>query len=76
MHGLVVSSVLLTTTLASLFGGAISDKLGRTRVIVIGALLFAIGAAIEAGAVNLGMFIAGRCIVGLGQGTNFSTLVV
>ncbi|KFY40581.1 hypothetical protein V495_05347, partial [Pseudogymnoascus sp. VKM F-4514 (FW-929)] len=76
MHGLVVSSVLLTTTLASLFSGAVSDKIGRTRAIVIGGCLFAIGAAIEAGAVTLPMFIAGRCIVGLGQGTNFSTLVV
>ncbi|OBT46760.1 hypothetical protein VE00_02599 [Pseudogymnoascus sp. WSF 3629] len=76
MHGLVVSSVLLTTTLASLFGGAISDKIGRPRTIVIGALLFAVGAAIEASSVTLAMFIAGRCIAGLGQGTNFSTLVV
>ncbi|KFY65135.1 hypothetical protein V496_02778, partial [Pseudogymnoascus sp. VKM F-4515 (FW-2607)] len=76
MHGLVVSSLLLTTTVASLFGGAISDRIGRARVIVIGACLFAIGAAIEASAVTLPMFIAGRCIVGLGQGTNFSTLVV
>lgn len=76
MHGLVVSSLLLTTTFASLFGGAISDRIGRTRVIVIGACLFSIGAAIEASAVTLGMFITGRCIAGLGQGTNFSTLVV
>lgn len=76
LHGLVVSSVLLTTTLASLFAGALSDGIGRTRAIAIGALLFSIGAAIEASAVTLPMFIAGRCIAGLGQGTNFSTLVV
>ncbi|KFY86567.1 hypothetical protein V500_07547 [Pseudogymnoascus sp. VKM F-4518 (FW-2643)] len=75
-HGLVVSSLLLTTTLASLFGGAISDHLGRPPTIVIGALLFCLGAAIEASAMTLGMFISGRCIAGLGQGTNFSTLVV
>ncbi|KFY17269.1 hypothetical protein V492_00787, partial [Pseudogymnoascus sp. VKM F-4246] len=76
LHGLVVSSVLLTTTVASLFAGAISDSIGRTRAIVIGALLFAIGASIEASAPTLPVFIAGRCIAGLGQGTNFSTLVV
>ncbi|KFZ04608.1 hypothetical protein V502_10022 [Pseudogymnoascus sp. VKM F-4520 (FW-2644)] len=75
-HGLLVSSLLLTTTLASLFGGAISDRLGRPPTIVIGACLFSLGATIEASAMTLGMFISGRCIAGLGQGTNFSTLVV
>lgn len=76
LHGLVVSSVLLTATFASLFAGVISDRLGRTRAIAIGALLFAVGAALEAGAVTLGMFIGGRCIVGIGEGTFLSTLVV
>lgn len=76
LHGLVVSSVLPTATLASLFAGLISDKLGRTRAIVIGAFTFAVGAAIEAASTNLGMFIGGRCIVGLGEGTFLSTLVV
>lgn len=76
LHGLVVSSVLLTATASSLFAGLISDRLGRTRAIAIGALLFAIGAALEASAVTLGMFIGGRCIVGVGEGTFLSTLVV
>ena len=76
IHGLVVSSVLLAATVSSLFAGVISDRLGRTRAIAIGALLFALGAGLEAGAANLPMFIGGRCIVGIGEGTFMSTLVV
>ncbi|KAI9746592.1 MAG: hypothetical protein M1818_000305 [Claussenomyces sp. TS43310] len=76
IHGIVVSSVLLTAAVGSLFAGSISDGLGRTRAIAIGALIFGVGAALEAGAANLGMFIGGRCVVGIGEGVFFSTLVV
>ncbi|MCJ1248378.1 hypothetical protein MMC30_005595 [Trapelia coarctata] len=76
LTGLVVSSILLPATFASLFAGALSDSLGRTRAVAIGALFFAIGAALEASAVNLGMLIAGRCVVGTGEGLFLSTLVV
>jgi len=74
--GIVVSAILIAASVVSLFAGALSDSLGRTRAIAIGALLFAIGAAVEASAVTLGMFIGGRCIVGLGEGAFISTLVV
>ena len=76
VHGIVISSVLLPATVASLFAGAIADGLGRSRAISIGTLIFAIGAALEAAAPNLGMFVAGRCVVGIGQGVFLSTLVV
>ena len=76
MAGIVVSSVLLTATLTSLFAGALSDSLGRTRALALGAFVFAIGAALEAAAVDLGMFVGGRCIVGVGEGLFLSTLVV
>ena len=76
LNGLVVSSILLPATFASLFAGALSDGLGRTRAVAIGALFFAMGAALEASAVNLGMLIAGRCVVGIGEGLFLSTLVV
>lgn len=76
MHGLVVSSVLLSATIASLYGGSISDSLGRTRLIALGSIVFALGAALEAGATNLAMLITGRLIVGVGEGLFLSTLVV
>ena len=76
LNGLVVSSILLPATVASLFAGALSDSLGRTRAVAIGALFFAIGAALEASAFSLGMLIGGRCVVGIGEGLFLSTLVV
>ena len=76
LQGIIVSSIMLSATIVSLFAGTVSDSLGRTRSLAIGALFFALGAAIEAAAVTLGMFIAGRCIVGLGEGLFLSTLVV
>jgi MFS family permease len=76
LHGIVVSCLLLAATFASLFAGALSDRFGRPRAIAIGCLTFGIGAAIETGASSLDMFIAGRCIVGVGEGLFLSTLVV
>ncbi|KAI9702867.1 MAG: hypothetical protein M1836_008081 [Candelina mexicana] len=76
LHGLVISSVLLSAAVGSLCAGSLSDTLGRTRAIAIGALVFAVGAAIEAGSVNLVMFVFGRAIVGIGEGLFFSTPVV
>jgi MFS family permease len=75
-RGIVVSSVLLSATFASLFAGTLSDTMGRTRAVGIGSAGFALGAALEAGASNLGMLIAGRLIVGVGEGLFLSTLVV
>ena len=75
-HGLVISSILISATIASLFAGAFSDSLGRPRAIAIGALVFAIGAALEAGAVDLAMLIVGRLIVGAGEGIFLSVIVV
>ena len=74
--GLVVSSLLLAGTVASVFSGPLSDSLGRTRAIALGAVVFATGAALEAGAVNIGMLIAGRCVVGIGEGLFLSAIVV
>ena len=75
-EGFIVSSILIAAAVVSLFAGAISDSLGRTRSLAIGALLFALGAAVEAAAINLGMFVAGRCIAGFGEGVFLNTLVV
>ncbi|KAH8706026.1 general substrate transporter [Talaromyces proteolyticus] len=53
-----------------------SDSLGRTRTLAIGALVFALGAAIEASASQLSVLIIDRLIVGAGEGLFLSTLVV
>jgi MFS family permease len=76
IHGLIVSSILVPAAFSSFFAGYLADRLGRPRGISIGVFIFGVGAAIEAGAVSLGMFIAGRVVEGLGEGLFLGNLVV
>ncbi|TAQ89296.1 hypothetical protein B7494_g2383 [Chlorociboria aeruginascens] len=76
LHGLVISLLLLAATFVALIAGGVSDSIGRSRTIAIGGLIFTIGAGLEVGAVNLGMLIAGRLVVGAGEGMFLSALVV
>ena len=76
LHGVIVSSILITGLLTSLLGGILADRYGRIRIISLGSLIFGIGAAIEASSVRLPMFIVGRLIKGVGEGTFLSTVYV
>lgn len=76
IHGFIVSSILIPAAFSSFFAGYLADRLGRPRGISIGVFIFGVGAAIEAGAVSLGMFIAGRVVEGLGEGLFLGNLVV
>lgn len=73
IHGLIVSSILIPAALSSFFAGHLADKLGRPKGISIGVFIFGVGAAIEAAAVSLGMFIAGKVVEGLGEGLFLGT---
>lgn len=76
LHGLIVSSLLVSAAAFSFFAGRVADLLGRPKAIAIGALVLSLGAALEAGAVGLAMFVAGRCVEGVGTGLYLGTLVV
>ena len=76
VHGLVVSAILIPAAISSFFAGRVADVLGRPKNIAIGALIFDLGAALEAGAVRMAMFIVGRVIAGVGEGLYLGTLVV
>ncbi|KAI0015785.1 putative transporter [Xylariomycetidae sp. FL0641] len=76
VHGLIVSSILIPAAISSIFAGRLADALGRSRGIAIGSLIFALGAALEAASVHIGMFILGRIIEGIGEGLYLGTLVV
>ncbi|KAI9044082.1 putative MFS sugar transporter [Aspergillus affinis] len=76
IHGLIVSSILIPAALSSFFAGYVADHLGRPKGICIGTFIFGIGAAIEAGAIHLAMFIVGRCVEGIGEGLFLGNLVV
>lgn len=76
IHGLIVSCILIPAALSSFFAGHVADRLGRPKGICIGVFIFGVGAAIEAGAVALSMFIVGRVVEGLGEGLFLGNLVV
>lgn len=70
------STLILKSSQSSFFGGHLANTLGRLRGIAIGAAIFGLGAAVEAGSVNLGMLLAGRAVKGVGEGLFLSTSVV
>lgn len=76
VHGLIVSSILITGALSSFLAGHLADAIGRPQGMSIGAFVFGIGAAIEASSVHLAMLFVGRLITGIGEGLFLSTTVV
>ena len=76
VHGIIVSCILLSASVSSFFAGWPADTFGRPRALALGAAIFGLGAALQAGSVNLSMFIIGRVIEGLGEGLYFGTQTV
>lgn len=65
---LFTSSLFLAGLFSSFFAGWLTRTHGRKATMVAAALCFLVGAGLNAGAVNLGMLIAGRICLGLGIG--------
>ncbi|KAJ4362337.1 hypothetical protein N0V83_010430 [Neocucurbitaria cava] len=66
--GWFVSTLLLAAWFGSLVNGPVADRIGRKGSIIIAVLIFTLGSAIQAGAVNIPMIFAGRAIAGLAIG--------
>lgn len=76
LHGLIVSTILIPAALASFLAGALADRLGRVYAMMIGAVVFGTGAALEAGSITISMLIVGRAVKGIGEGLFFSITAV
>lgn len=76
MLGFTVSLIMLMGAVPAFFAGQLADKFGRLFMVTVGATLFAIGAAMEAGAYKLPLFLVGRALCGLGEGFWLSNAVV
>jgi MFS family permease len=74
--GFSVSLIMLTGALPAMVAGQLADWLGRLKVIMLGAVVFAIGAAIEGSSSGLPQFLVGRAIAGLGEGVYLSNVSV
>jgi SP family arabinose:H+ symporter-like MFS transporter len=66
--GWSVASLTLTATLAMMFAGPLSDRIGRRPVLIIAAALFAVSALASAVAPNFSTLVIARMIGGLGVG--------
>ncbi|WWD05340.1 hypothetical protein V865_003413 [Kwoniella europaea PYCC6329] len=64
--GLIAASIFLPSIVTAFIGDFIAYRYGRRYAIWIGSILILIGALVNALAVNLGMFIGGRIILGSG----------
>ncbi|KEY65089.1 hypothetical protein S7711_08158 [Stachybotrys chartarum IBT 7711] len=73
-QGITVASYNLGCFLGAVITIWIGNPLGRRRIIFLGTAIMVIGAALQAAAVSLPMFIVGRVITGLGNGANTSTV--
>ncbi|OQD75725.1 hypothetical protein PENDEC_c006G04528 [Penicillium decumbens] len=67
-QGGLVAVYYLGTLFGCFLGGWLSDKLGRIKIVFVGACYCLIGGALQAGSINDKMFICARVITGLGTG--------
>jgi SP family galactose:H+ symporter-like MFS transporter len=65
---LVVSSVLFGAIAGAIFGGTLSDRFGRRKIIILASLIFTFGGIGTALVKNVAWLIAGRVVVGIGIG--------
>lgn len=68
-HGFAVASLTLTSTLAMMLAGPVSDRIGRKKVLIASAILFFISAVYSALAPSYIHLITARMIGGLGVGS-------
>jgi SP family myo-inositol transporter-like MFS transporter 13 len=67
-QGLIVSVTLLGCIAAALCASCLTECLGRRPTILLGSVIFAVGAAVMATADGLHMLLVGRFIIGLAVG--------
>lgn len=66
--GITVACLQLSAAIGSLTAGRMGDMIGRKRCVAIGGFIYFVTAFIQAFAPDLGTFIAGRTLQGLGVG--------
>ena len=67
-RGFVVSFLLFMGAFPAFFAGQLADRFGHLRIVLVGALVFCVGSALQGGAIDLPMLLVGRAFAGLGEG--------
>ncbi|KAG8423957.1 fructose symporter, variant 2 [Metarhizium acridum] len=75
-NSLVNSGMPLGAVGGALILSPANEYLGRKGAIYLSLVLYTVGAALEAGAIDFGMIVAGRVILGLGVGLEGGTVPV
>ncbi|KAH6644912.1 hypothetical protein BKA67DRAFT_664770 [Truncatella angustata] len=75
-NSLVNSGMPLGAVGGAILLGPLNEWFGRRWSIIISTILYTIGAALEAGAMNFGMIVAARVILGIGVGLEGGTVPV
>ena len=68
IRGFTVSLIMLMGAVPSFFSGQLADRFGHLRIVMVGALVFALGVILEGSASQLSMFLVGRALAGIGEG--------
>ncbi len=66
--GFITSSVLIGSCIGSLSIGALSDRFGRRRLLIVSAVLFLVGSGLSASATGFASMVVARIILGLAVG--------
>lgn len=74
--GFTVSLIMLAGAVPSVFAGWLADHHGRLQTILLGTVLFCIGALLQGTAYGLPQFLLGRTVAGLGEGVYLSNVSV
>lgn len=68
MTEVITSWVTLGALFGALVAGSLADRLGRRSTVLLAAVLFAVGAALESLAPGTAVLVVGRLVVGFGVG--------
>ena len=67
-HGVIVSVAIAGAAVGAIAAGALGDKLGRRRILMVSAVLYGLGAVVLALAFSQAFLVTGRILAGLAIG--------
>lgn len=76
VRGFIVSFLMLMGAVPAFFAGQLADRYGQLHVIMVGSMIFTVGAILQGAASALPMLLVGRALAGLGEGIWLSNVSV